>query len=389
MRGSIVQRGVNRFAIILDAKDPATGKRKRRWHSFSGTRRAAQIECARLVNELQTGAAVEPNRIMISNFLDHWLDHVAAQLSPRSHERYSEIVRKNIVPLLGSVTLAKLQPIQISAAYAKALAGGRRDGKGGLSASTVVYMHRILKQALTQAVHWKVLARNPADGLKPPKIERKQMKVLDVGGTASLLQAARDTTLYMPILLGVTTGARRGEIAALRWRHVDLDRGRLTVAESAEQTRQGVRYKPPKSGRGRTVALSTGVVEELRAHRAKQAQGLLKLGVRIGDDTFVVAQADGRPLQPRSLTHAFEMFLARHGLPRVRFHDLRHGHATAMLAAGVHAKIVQERLGHSTIGVTIDIYSHVLEGMQEEAAESVDAVLRAALERRQQMVAKR
>jgi integrase len=388
MKGHIRERSPGHWAIVIDARDPATGERKRRWHSFAGTKREAQAEAARLITEIKTGTAVEPSRITVAAFLERWIEHMHGQVSPRSHERYTELCRKNIVPLLGDLTLKKLQAAHISQAYAKALASGRRDGKGGLSAGSVIYMHRVLKQALSQAVRWQLLSRDPADGVKPPKLERKQMKALDADGTAALVEAARGTTLFMPILLGVTTGMRRGEIAALRWRHVDLDRGRIAVVESAEQTRQGVRYKPPKSGRGRTVALAAGIVEELRAHRTQQAQDLLKLGTRLTGDTFVVAQADGRPLQPRSLTHAFEIFLAKHGLPRVRLHDLRHTHATAMLAAGVHAKIVQERLGHSTIGITMDIYSHVLEGMQEEAAESVDAVLRAALERRQ-MVAKR
>ena len=243
-------------------------------------------------------------------------------------------------------------------------------------------MHRVLKQALGQAAKWQIIVRNPADSVKPPKAERRALQVLDVDGTADLLETARGTNLFLPILLGVTTGLRRGEVAALRWRHVDLDEACLSIIESAEQTKARVRYKQPKSGKGRSVALSETVVEELRQHRARQAEALLKLGIRLSEDGFVVAQPDGNPYQPRSLTHAFELFLARHGLPRVRLHDLRHSHATAMLKAGVHGKIVQERLGHSTIAVTLDIYSHVLQGMQEGAVERVDAALREALNRR-------
>lgn len=169
------------------------------------------------------------------------------------------------------------------------------------------------------------------------------------------------------------------QVAALRWRHVDLGRGQISVEESAEQTKAGIRYKPPKSGKGRAVALPKSVVEELRNHRVRQAEALLKLGIGLSEDSFVVVQADGSPLQPRSVTHAFQLFLAKHKLPRVRLHDLRHTHATAMLKSKVHPKVVQERLGHSTIAVTLDIYSHVLEGMQEGAVEIVDVALQAAL----------
>jgi integrase len=382
MRGHLKERSPGHWAIILDVRDPETGERKRRWHSFVGTKRQAEDERSRLIAEMRGGLYVDPSKITVAQYLEKWLSHMASQLSPRSHERYSEIVRKNLAPALGAVHLTKLRPAQIADAYTKSLSGGRRNGKGGLSANTVIYMHRVLKQALGQAAKWQMIVRNPADQVKPPKAERKPLQVLDVDGTADLVETARGTNLFLPILLGVTTGLRRGEVAALRWRHVDLDKACLSVAESAEQTKAGVRYKPPKSGKGRAVALSATVIEELRQHRARQAEALLKLGVRLSDDSFVLVQADGNPYQPRSLTHAFGLFLAKHALPRVRLHDLRHTHATAMLKAGVHGKIVQERLGHSTIAVTLDIYSHVLQGMQESAVERVDAALREALNRR-------
>ena len=178
------------------------------------------------------------------------------------------------------------------------------------------------------------------------------------------------------------TGLRRGEIIALRWRNVDLDGKSLAVVESAEQTDAGdVRYKEPKSGRARTIALSSTVIAELRAHRARQAQEQLRLGIRPDPDSFVVAQVDGSALQPRSLTREWlkNRTVQRTALPRIRFHDLRHSHASQMLSAGVHPKIASERLGHSTIGITLDLYSHVMPGMQADAAERVDEAIQRAL----------
>jgi integrase len=381
MRGHIRERSPGHWAIVIDVRDPQTGKRKRRWHSFTGTKREAQVKKAELIAALSQGTQVDSTRMTVAAFLDRWLEHMQGQVSPRSLERYAELARKNLAPLLGGVGLAKLQPAQISQAYAKALASGRRDGTGGLSARMVTHMHRVLREALQQALRWQLLARNPADAVKPPKVERQQMRVLDVDGTIDLIEAARGTSLFVPILLGVRSGMRRGELVALRWRNVDLDRGQISVVASAEQTDRGVREKETKSGKGRTIVLSATEVEDLRAHRRKQAEGLLALGVRLTNDHHVVAREDGKSLQPRSLTHAFVKFARRHGV-QIRLHDLRHSHATHMLAAGVHPKIAQERLGHSSVGITLDLYSHVLPGMQADAVSRVDAALRDALNRR-------
>jgi integrase len=382
MKGHIRERSPGHWAIVIDVRDRVTGRRKRRWHSFAGTKRQAQVEAARLISEIQRGTHVDATRETLAEFLDRWLDHMRGQVSPRSHERYAELARKNIVPLLGGLSLTRLQPAHISEAYAKALTSGRRDGHGGLAARTITHMHRVLRQALQQAVQWQLLPRNPADMVKPPRVERRQMQTLNADATIECIESARGTNMFMPILLGLLCGLRRGEVVALRWRSVDLERGQLSVVASAEQTDQGVREKETKSGKGRAVALSATVVAELRAHRLRQAEGLLMLGVRLSDDHHVVAREDGQPLQPRSLSQAFRKFIRRQGLQRIRLHDLRHSAATHMLAAGVHPKIAQERLGHSSVAVTIDLYSHVLPGMQAEAVSRVDAVLQDALNRR-------
>ena len=176
-------------------------------------------------------------------------------------------------------------------------------------------------------------------------------------------------------------GLRRGEITALRWGSVDLVRRQLSILESTEQTTRGVRVKETKSGRARTVAMPSLVTDELRRARLEQVEELLRIGVLLTDQTHVVAQVDGQPLQPNSLTHEFVRISAKASdLPRIRFHDLRHTHATQLLSNGVHPKVAQERLGHSSVGITLDLYSHVLPGMQEDAAAKVDAAIRAAID---------
>jgi integrase len=383
MRGHIRERSPGRWAIVLDVRDATTGKRKRRWHSFTGTKREAQNECARLICELQGGVYLEPNKTTLAQFLNRWLEHMGAQVSPRTLERYSEIAINNIIPSLGSVVITKLTPIQVSTSYAKALATGRRDGTGGLSPRTVHHMHRVLKQAMNQAVRWQIIGRNPLDAIDPPKVERRRLDTYDVAQTVELLDVVRGTSMFIPILLAALCGMRRGEIAALRWRSVDLMTGQIAVVESCEQMNGSIRYKEPKNGRARTVALSATVTEELRAHRLAQARELLKLGIRPADDGFVATLADGRSLQPTWITHEWVRLIQTiPSLPRLRFHDLRHAHATHLLASGVHPKVASERLGHSNVGITLDLYSHVMPGMQEDAAARVDDALRIAMAKR-------
>jgi integrase len=383
MKGHIRERSPGHWAIILDQRDPATGNRKRKWYSFKGTKRQAQSECARLITGTNDGSYVEPSKVTVLQFFERWLKHIKPNVAPRTYERYEQIATKNIAPLLGAKTLSKLQPIDISEAYAQALESGRRDGKGGLSPRTVHHMHRILYSALSQAERWKLISRSPAALLEKrdrPKIEHKPVATIDAPTTAAVMDAARERRLFIPLVLAALCGIRRGEITALRWRSIDLDAGRLAVVASTEQTDKGpIREKEAKSGKARTVALPSLAVEELRRWRVTQAEKLLKLGIRTDDSWHVVTNEDGSSPQPRSVTRALNKFLKEWN---IKLHGLRHSHASHMLASNVHPKIVQERLGHSSIAITMDIYSHLMPNMQGEAAAAVDGVMRAAINKR-------
>jgi integrase len=383
MKGHLTERSPGHWAIVLSDTDPATGKRKLKWHSFKGTKRGAQTECARLIAAMKDGAYVEPSKLTLAQFFERWLAHIRPNVSPRTHERYEQIATKNIVPLLGGRVLSKLQPIDISEAYGKALESGRRDGQGGLSPRTVHHMHRVLYSALGQAERWKLIARSPAALLEKrdrPKIERKPVATLDAPATAAVFEAARERRLFIPLVLAALCGLRRGEITALRWKAIDLDRAHLAVVASTEQSDSGpVREKEAKSGKARTIALPAMAVEELRRWKLAQAEELLKLGIRTDDSFRVVTLADGSTPQPRSLTHAVSKFLKKWGMT---LHRLRHSHASHLLAANIHPKVVQERLGHSGIGITMDLYSHLMPNMQSEAAAAVDVALRAAINKR-------
>lgn len=377
MKGHIRERSPGKWAIVLDLRNPETGARRRKWHSFAGTRRQAQVECARLIAELKGGVYIEPDRTTVSVFLDRWLDHVKPSVSRKTYERYSEFCKKSLAPLLGDVVLSKLKTERIDSAWSKALLTGRQDGKGGLSATTVRHMRRVLVMALNQAVTWELLSKNPALASKPPKINSKPMQAYDAEHTAKLLRAVEGTRMHIPVLLAVMCGLRRGEIAALRWKHAELgDNLRcLSIVQSAEQTAEGVFLKETKTGKGRVVDLPQSVVTALKAHRAQQGEQMLAMGIRLNDETFIVADEAGTPLKPRMLTDGWLRLRKGLDLPKIRFHDLRHTHATQLLTAGVHPKIASERLGHSTIGITLDLYSHVMPGMQANAAAQIDAMI--------------
>ena len=181
-------------------QDRETGRRKRKWHSFSGTKRQAQVECARLVSEVKIGTYIEPSKTTFAQFLDRWLDDVRPRVTPKTHERYAQICHKNIAPLLGAIPLAKVKPEQISEAYAKALTTGRRKGDGGLSPRTVRQIHAIVKSALTQAVKWELLVRNPAAVVRGPKVGRSAMQTYDLEQTAELIDAVRRKRIFIPTL---------------------------------------------------------------------------------------------------------------------------------------------------------------------------------------------
>lgn len=381
MKGHIRKRGKRSWAIVLDLGRTAEGRRRQRWHTVTGTKRDAERELGRLLHEFNTGAYVEPVRMLLSDYLERWLSDCASHaVSAKTLERYTEIVRNHLTPSLGQHPLQKLQPLHIQGSYSEALKRGRLNGRGGLSPRTVLHHHRVLHSALKQAVRWQLLVRNPADAVEPPRPQHKEMRALGEEETIRLLEAARNSRLYSPAFVAVTTGLRRGELLALKWDKVDLNRRLLSVQLTLEQTRGGLNFKQPKTPRSRRmIDLPALTVEELKRHRKDQARHRLMLGPAYEDHGLVFPAPDGRPWAPDRFSSTFSALTRRSGFEGFRFHDLRHSHATQLLKQSIHPKVVSERLGHATIAITLDTYSHVLPGLQKDAAEKIDVALRAAM----------
>lgn len=385
MRGSLKQRSPGSWSLVLPlGKDPTTGKHRQKWVTFRGNKREAQAELTRLLNELHNGTLTEaPQKLTVSDLLDRWLrDYAKSRVSNSTYETYETLIRVHLKPGLGRILLTKLSPAQIQSFYTDRLERGRVDGTGGLSRRSVLHLHRVLSEALNQAVKWQWLARNPAAGAEPPTPTEKEMSTVDEDGSLRLLEEAADSWLYLPILLGLTLGVRRGEVLGLRWTDVDFDRGLVSIRRSLEQTRQGLHFKSPKNGEARVVAAPSYLLDELRRLKAEQAKLRLASGSAWQDHGLVVTLPDGSPRKPDNLTHAFLRLRKRVGAS-VTFHGLRHSHATLLLERGVQPKVVSERLGHSSIKITQDLYAHVMPHMQEAAAQEVDTAFRSALQKRQ------
>ena len=387
MPGYIRRRGKGCWEVTVDlGKNPTSGRRRRRFVAVRGAKRDAERVLAEALHQRDTGVDITPGKLTVGEYLRRWLrDYAANNVSLSTLERYRGIIETHLIPALVGLRLRDLRPAHIQAAYGRSLAaGGRADGGAdGLRPRTVLKHHRLLHEALSHAVRWQLIARNPADAVTAPRPERTEMRVMDADDTRQLLEEAANTLYHALIYVALATGARMGELLALRWQDVDLDRATIHIIRSARRfPRRGVVYTDTKSHRSRRpVALSPDTTATLQRHRRAQAEQRLALGPAYSGEGLVFAGPTGKPLDDRNLRRAFDRMVAKAGLPRLRLHDLRHTAATLMLRAGVHPKVVSERLGHATVGLTLDTYSHVLPDLQRDAAQVMDGVLRPGIRR--------
>jgi len=376
MRGHIIKRYKGSYTIVLNLGiDPTTGKRKQQWVSVKGTKKEAEKRLSELLHQLDTGTFMRPSKTTLAEYLERWLkDYVWPNLAPRTSEGYETIVRQHLIPKLGSMTLTQLKPEHLQKYYSEMLSSGRCDSSGSLSAQTVRHHHTALHKALQTAVEWGLLSRNVADAVRPPRAQRPEMHTWEEDDVTRFLEAAKDTPYYALFYTALFTGMRRSELLGLKWNDVDLILGEVSVTRSLHHLRDGsFVFRQPKTAKGRrTVALPPSAILVLNEHREKQKLDRAMLGILLTDDDLVFSTLDGKPLRPNTITRAWTMLAARVGVKVIRLHDARHTHASLMLKQGIHPKIVQERLGHSTIAVTLDTYSHVAPGLQEVAAKRFD-----------------
>lgn len=372
MRGHIVKRHTKRFknnwSIVIELGiDPATKKRKQQWFSFTGTEKEAEKRLTELLHQLDTGTFVQPGKTTLGEYLTRWLKDYKQNLSARGFERYRDIVTRRLIPGLGSIPLTQLKPEHLQRYYASQL---DKDSPG-----TVRYSHAVLHVALKEAAKLGMLYRNVADAVTPPRLHNGEMKTWSEDEVNHFLEVAKGSAYYELFYLALFTGMRRSELLGLRWGDVDLLSAQIQVRRGLHQLKDGTyTFTEPKSASSkRTIALTPSTSLMLKEYRERQDKARAMLGIALTDSDLVFCHiVDGKPLRPNSVTRAWETLAARAGVKVIRLHDARHTHASLMLKQGIHPKIVQERLGHASIQMTLDTYSHVAPGLQGAAAARFD-----------------
>jgi len=370
LKGHIRKRG-SKWCFVLDiGRDPETGKRRQKWFSGFATKKEAERAMVEKIAEINRGDYVEPSKMTVREFLNMWLlDEVKPNRKTTTYDLYRSLSKNHIIPEIGNIPLNKLTTIHIHR-FSKSLLDK------GVSPTTTKFNIRIIKVALNWAVKMQLIPKNPAANFQTSvKPAGSEMKVWTDQQVNQFLQAARGSKYYPAYYLAVSTGMRIGEILGLKWSDVDFDQGVISIRRILQRTSEGLKLvdqtKTTKSRR--LINISPSTVEVLKKHRIKQKEEMIKYNYRNADLVFTTRS--GKPVEPRTFREYFATIVKKAGLPRIRFHDLRHTHATLLLQQGVHPKIVSERLGHTSISMTLDIYSHVIPSMQKEAAEMFDQII--------------
>jgi integrase len=318
------------------------------------------------------GEQVEPSKVTLAVFLRDWLETTKPRLKAGTFRSYHDIVEHRLIPHLGDVRLSELRPALVARCYADLRTSGRRDGNGGLSETSIEHTHRCLHSALEHAARTRLVARNVADDVVKPKRGHVEMRTWSAEELTVFLASTARHRLYPLFVTAATTAMRRGEILGLQWQDVDLDAGRLSVRRSRTSVGYAIVEDAPKSRKSvRTVDLDPETVAVLRRWRKSQLEERLAWGEGWTDTELVFTREDGTGLHPHQVADAFDAAVKRSKQPKVRYHDLRHTWATLALRAGVSPKIVSERLGHASVGFTLDTYAHATPGWQAEAAATV------------------
>jgi integrase len=361
--------------VELDA-DPVTGKRARKWHQGHVLKADAQESLRKLQEAAGKGAYVAPVKETFGEYLERWLPTIRTTVRANTFESYRSAVVVHLVPHLGHLQLRQLNRGTFSTLYAELSETGRADGRGGLSPRSIRAVHVTAHKALKDAVKDNLLARNPTDDANVPAKVRSETPSWTAEQVAAFLASVRSDRLYAAFLTLVTTGLRRSELLGLRWADIDLEKGSLRVRQVVSLDKYTPFLAEPKTAKSRrVVALDAGTVATLRSRRLQRREERMVAGPAWQETDLVFSRADGSILHPQTLSGTFERAAKAAGLPPIGIHGLRHSHASLGLANNVPLVIMSERLGHSSVAITGDVYSHSLPSQHQEAADAIAGLI--------------
>lgn len=373
MAGQIINRGEDTYLLrVFTGRVPSTGKKTYYNETFHGSLKGARKRLNRILADQDDGKVIRKSRDALIEYLDEWLEISAkVKLSNKTFESYSQLIRLYLrEEPIARIRMDKLKPQDVQAHY-NALCER-------VSARTVRMVHNVLRSALKQAVRWQMINTNPADAVDLPKQHKAEMQALSPVEAARFLEAAASDKWYAVFAFALATGCRPGEYLALQWKDVDLRASVATIQRSITWANGAWQFIEPKTVHSRrTIPLPGSVTKALQEHRRRQAEERLAMGPAYENHDLVFASNEGTPLDAHNLTNRhFKAILKRAGLPNnFRLYDLRHSCATLLLSVGEHPKVVSERLGHSSTALTMDVYTHVLPGLQQKAAERLEGIL--------------
>lgn len=388
MNGSIRERIIksgknNRGKVVHNLKvydvyyrytDPSTGRMKQTSKKGFRTKGEAEDFILKINVQLTENNYVQPHKFSLREYLNEWINtYVITNLRASSIAGYKVNIEKHIIPHLGNVELQNLTALHVENFYAQKQINGRLDGKGGLSPKSILYIHRCLHEALEHAVRKKLITRNVTkDITNLPKVKKYKNDIYNSREIKELLVAVKDTDMELPIALAALVGLRRGEILGLKEFDILFESQTIRICRQLIHTKDGLVLEEPKSeDSNRIINPPIEVMEIIKRHLERQLENKRLLGREYYDEGFVNCYPDGRPIDPRNFSKAFAYLLKKKGFKHIRFHDLRHSCATHMLNAGVPLKVASQILGHSTIGITADLYTHVITDMKKEAANKI------------------
>jgi len=369
MKGSIRQKSKGSWQLQVYTGVGPDGNAKRYFETVRGRKGDAQKRLTELLSSLDKGVLIPVGRLTVAEHLHHWLEgYVKTNCSQRTYDGYQSIIEGHLIPALGSIQLKHLHPQAIQSYYGKSCEK--------LSARTVHHQHRVLSQSLKYAVRQGYLGRNPAELVDPPSPRKKTMRTLTPFEVEVLFDRAADSYYYPVFYTAVSSGLRQAELLGLRWRDIDLDFLSISVSQVLYKRRGVCQFKEPKTSHSRRrVAMTPKLALFLREYKEQRESLSLHLGKLLSLDDLVFANIEGKPLDPGVLSHTFHRIAIQAGLKDVHFHTLRHTFASLMLMKGAKPKVISEALGHSSVAFTMDVYSHIISGMQEDAMALLDEVL--------------